>query len=121
MSEVCERLESQDRGLLELREELGSLAAELASLRSPPPLPPMRDPEGSYHDFDDDVKEFRRALKRHDSVRARQIAKEAVRSAEQENKAAHWDKLVQTGWKVLVGVAVGVLVTIILIRLGVHP
>jgi hypothetical protein len=125
LNDAFGKLDALDRAYLELKEDLGSLAAELASVRAgpaltSPPLAPYRDPEGSYHDFDEDVKQFRRALKRHDSVRARQIAKEAVKSAERENKAAHWDKLVQNAWRILVGVLIGVLVTAIIYRFGIR-
>lgn len=132
LSEVIDRLDQLDRENLALQEQLGALTAEVArteeararlALRPPTPaaFAPFRAEESSYHDFDEHVVKFRESLRmtaRRDSARAREIAQEAVKSAERDGKAARWDRLVQTGWKVLVGVAVGVLVTIVLYRLG---
>jgi hypothetical protein len=123
------RLDRLDRDTVDLREQLGSLAAEVSRVGRPPAVPPplptsvppYRDPESSIHDFDEDIARFRETLRqksRRDSVRARAIAKEAVASAQRDEKAARWDKLVQTGWRIVVGIAVGVVVTIIIYRLG---
>jgi hypothetical protein len=133
--DVSARLDRLDRELsqetLDIREQIGAMAAELANLRTnmsfsatppPPQLPPaMRDPESSIHDFDEDIARFRETLRqksRRDSVRARALAKEAVASAQRDEKAASWDKLVHTGWRIFVGIAVGVIVTIVIYRLG---
>jgi hypothetical protein len=134
LSEVNERLDKIDSDIGAITAEVSSLVAEVASMNSRsalqrPPTPaiavppphPFRDPEDSYHDFDEDVLRFRQTLRataRRNSERARQIAAEAVKTAERDGKAARWDKLVQTGWKVLVGVAVGVVVSFIIYRFG---
>jgi hypothetical protein len=123
LSDVFEKLDALDRANLELKGDLGSLAAELASVRAlaSTAVSTHRDPESSYHDFDAHVKQFRETLlmtAKRDSVRARQIAQEAVRTAERDGKAARWDKLVQTAWRVAIGVAIGVLVSGIIYRFG---
>jgi hypothetical protein len=118
LSEVIVRLDKLDS---EVQEQLLSLAAEISSLREARQTPPVRNPESSYHDFDEQVAQFRETLRmtaRRDSVRARQIAVEAVKSAERDGKAARWDKLVQTAWRIGVGIAVGVLVTAIVYHFG---
>lgn len=130
LGDVFDRLDKFEAEILALQEQIGALTAEMSAQRRssegrviPPPLPPFRDPDSSVHDFDEDVARFREQLRmtaRRDSTRARQIAVEAVKTAERDDKAARWDKLVQTGWRVLVGVVVGVVVTVILYRFGVR-
>jgi hypothetical protein len=129
LTEVIDRLDKLDSESLAVQEQLGRLAAEIGSLREATPIrsaepirpEPIRSPEASYHDFDEQVAKFRENLRvtaRRDSLRARQIAVEAVKSAERDGKAASWDKLVQTAWRIAVGIAVGVLVTAVVYHFG---
>lgn len=132
------RTQTLSEGVGENSTQIGRLAAEVAGLRHDmvsrslptiPPLPPMRDPDASIHDWDTDVSQLRAALreavkdphKPFNSSHARAIVQEGIQKAKQDEKAARWDSLIKLGKRVAVGVLVAYAIAVTLHELGLKP
>lgn len=124
LDDVHARLVSIESDVAVVREVVQSIGGQVGDLMARainedtagvprPPRAPFRDPESSYHDFDPDLAEYRRALKarikdpsRFDSERARAQIHKAIQEIGRDSKAARWDGLVKIGTRILIAIIV---------------
>jgi hypothetical protein len=96
---------------LEMSQQLGRIMAAVSQAQTA-----HRERETSWHDFDEQVAEFRNTLServknpsdRFDSDRARAIATDAIQRARSDDKAARYDAFWRAFWKVAVTVIAGI-------------
>jgi hypothetical protein len=104
----------------ELGEQMGRMMAAVTALQQQTalrPPPPMRDPESSYHDWDEDWRKAKKILAarerdpndKMDSDRVRGIAKELVEFAKNADDAAQLRTWRTRVWAVALPVVVGII------------
>jgi hypothetical protein len=112
LTQLSQRIQIVADAQLDMSEQLGKFMRDSAKAQ----MQAHRERETSWHDFDEQVAEFRNTLServknpsdRFDSDRARAIATDAIQRARSDDKAARYDAFWRAFWKVAVTVIAGI-------------